>query len=258
MTWASVAGSRSFGDPDPAQSAVRLRRQGFPFVREIRRRHGIGNAMGASGGRGRAARPAPRPDLPAAMPIRSSKSLRWNCRMGGFRAVVLVRPKRLPLLIREAVGKPQARQHDHAARPSGRLAPATAATAGAAVVMPAATVKPGGGSAFQRSANCRSIRLRRSARSIAPLGRAKLRAKRRDQLQLFERFLPVRGQGRWPRRPPRASRAGSISSANSASSVRARSPASRRLPPTPRRVATIERQPQQVAPVGSIAGGDRS
>ena len=78
--------------------------------------------------------------------------------------------------------------------PSGMRATraTTAATAGAAVVMPAATVKPLGGSLFPAlRQSARSIRLRRSARSIAPSLSENLRPILVDQLQLRERFLPM-------------------------------------------------------------------
>ena len=66
--------------------------------------------------------------------------------------------------------------------------------AGAAVVMPAATVNPVGGSCFQRSARRASNRFRRSVRSISPRRRQQARPIVVDQLQLLERFLPMRGK----------------------------------------------------------------
>ena len=102
--------------------------------------------------------------------------------------------------------------------------PTSAATAGAAVVIPAATVKPGGGSLFHRSATRRITRLRRSVRSIAP--RSASMPGHRSTIscsfssacsQCLARSLDS----------PTASRRrlGSISSTSSASSARARSAA---------------------------------
>ena len=72
----------------------------------------------------------------------------------------------LPFLVRQDVPQAEAGQDDHALVEHSATRSSSAATAGAAVVMPAATVKPLGGERFQRSAIACSSRLRRSARSI--------------------------------------------------------------------------------------------
>ena len=132
-----------------------------------------------------------------------------------------------------------------------------AATAGAAVVIPAAMVKPGGGLPVQRRAVARSRRLRRSVRSIAPrrassAGQAEMIACRRSS-----DFC------QWPARSSVAATASAsfdagTSSIVSASSVRARSAARRiasaALSPPRRTIAASANWRAS----GSIAGGTRS
>ncbi len=188
---ASAAGSGKLGEPDAAQPPLGGR-QGLPFVREVGRRHRVGDrarrAPATMPHRRTSAMAAPRS---RATPSRSSSSFRWNCGCVGFAAPVLVRAQAPPIPRR---GRRSASHKPGSTTiPSGiRATRATsAATAGAAVVMPAATVNPGGGSSFHRSASRCSKRLRRSARSIAPCSAKQLRPVLVDQLQLRERVLPV-------------------------------------------------------------------
>ena len=112
------------------------------------------------------------------------------------------------------MSRSSAGKHDHARRGSRATAPSSRATAGAAVVMPAAQTKPG-----RRRARASAARPRRAAGCGARRGRSgRARCEQRrpvgeDQPQLVERLLPVQrkigqlgGEAARPRRdrPPRS------------------------------------------------------
>ena len=147
------------------------------------------------------------------------QQFQMKLRVGLLAAALLVGPERVPFLVRKhalarpAPGGPPCR------RASARRGEARPATAGAAVVMPAATVKPVGRSLAQRSA----MRAKQPVAAVGQVDRAKLGERARpmvdDRPQPIERHLPVRGEiGRVRGRS--ASARGSTSSTSSASSVR--------------------------------------
>ena len=132
----------------------------------------------------------------------------------------------------------------------------TAATAGAAVVMPAATVKPAGGSFSHRSAIARSIRLRRSATSIDALAQREFAANSRKSAASFASDF-----SQW--------RARSLLSATASRNCAARSPRSAAHPACGRVPPPSASLPATLPPftidasvssrsVGSIAGGSTS
>ena len=160
MACASLAPIGELGAADAGQAALG-RRERAPFVAEIGGGHGVGDGAAAHRRRGGAAGAAPRLRLRRAR-RRSGRAGASDDIAGGSRRRCPPRPGRARPIPRRAWRR-RARAPGSTTAPSGRRATraSKAATAGAAVVIPAAMVKPVGGRVAQRSAMARSRRLRR-------------------------------------------------------------------------------------------------
>ena len=142
-------------------------RQSLPFVRKIRRGHRIGDRSRPRRRRDRAARTSA-----SAAPRRGRRRCGRAIASdeiadGWLAAAVVVGAERVPFLVRQDVGQPQAGQDDHAVGHS-RDAREQRGNRRRRGGDSGGDGESGRRLVFQRSASRRSRRLRRSARSIAP------------------------------------------------------------------------------------------
>ena len=214
------------GGADAGQAAL-ARRQRVPFVAEVGGGHGVGD--GAAAHRRRRAAPARRPDrdLAARHAHPVEQQLQMKLRVGFFGSA-LARPDQARPIRHRACVRDRLSAGRTTAPPGIRATRASkAATAGAAVVMPAAMVKPSGGDVGPTLGGGAKQGIAARGEVDPALGGERCRPLVEDRREARSSDNCQCAASSGASATASARRAGSTSSISSASSARARSAARR-------------------------------